>query len=443
MDLMRGPAAEKSAQRLFRDGEVVGKWRVCNLIARGGNGEVYRVVHAHTKAEAALKILFQQDSISRKRFELESEILQKIASYTSHATRYFPHFLDSGEATDKRMPYVVIEYLHAYELPSQDRQVADFMVKMCSAITELHKNGYLHRDLKPGNIMRRDNGDPVLIDFGLATTIDAAAVTIDQRVSFSDGKFYGVGTIGSTAPEQSCGRATVRSDVYALGSLANDCFRGEPPANWGPIIRRALSPKEEFRYHDPLALAAAINAREKIGKWTLIGRCAWILGIVGSSLTLFRIVFPTLMKSDSDHDIKSAEVVRQVPLEIPAQPDVLSEPQVPYDNHSPEEPQPESNVPSPSDPEPASDASINESQELMPKPSPVMPEPLPVPVKPAQVQPPELAQTLPVPQTPDLLPEVDSGPPKPVLETLPPIPAPEKPPRDVSPIGGLEDDVLE
>ena len=242
--------------RLLKDGFGVGNWRVLALIGKGGNGEVYRVQHVKSNAIGALKILHRDDSHQRRRFELESEILQKISSYTSKGTQHFPHFLDKGNIALGNIPYIVIELLQDFKLPApheprmKDAEIAKLIFGVCEGIRELHKNGYLHRDIKSENLMRRENGEVVLIDFGFAIRISDIENPLANRVSVTQGKRFGVGTPGATAPEQAFGSTSISSDVYALGALANECFRGEPPARWTPIIQKATSPNKDFRYKD-------------------------------------------------------------------------------------------------------------------------------------------------------------------------------------------------
>ena len=242
--------------RILKDGAIVGDWYVLALIGQGGNGEVYRVKHSKSGAIGALKVLHSNDPHQRQRFDFESEILQKIASYSANGTRHFPRFLDKGEVQDSNIPYIVIEFLQKLELPKSSESplnnspIANVILGACEAIRELHKNGYLHRDIKPENLMQRENGEIVLIDFSLAVRIEDVKNPLAKRVSVTQGQMRGVGSEDSMAPEQAFGHASIRSDVYALGALANECFRGNPPPQWLPIILKAINPKPEFRYRD-------------------------------------------------------------------------------------------------------------------------------------------------------------------------------------------------
>ena len=276
--------------RILKDGAIVGDWCVLALIGQGGNGEVYRVKHSKSGAIGALKVLHSNDPHQRQRFDFESEILQKIASCSSKGARHFPHFLDKGEIPNSNVPYIVIESLQKFELPNPTErpmtkaEVAKVILGVCEAIHELHENGYLHRDIKPENLMLRENGEIVLIDFGLAMRISTTKNPLAKRVSITQGQVHGVGTEGYMAPEQAFGHASIRSDVYALGALANECFRGKPPSSWKPIIGKAQCANEKLRYQTIEEFEAAI--RKCIRKMSIsrafhviISICVGLLGI--------------------------------------------------------------------------------------------------------------------------------------------------------------------
>ena len=97
--------------RLLKDGTIVGDWLVLALIGQGGNGEVYRVKHIKSGVIGALKAPHGNDPRQRQRFDLESEILQKIASSSRLKALHFPRFLDKGNISVSNLPYIVIEFL--------------------------------------------------------------------------------------------------------------------------------------------------------------------------------------------------------------------------------------------------------------------------------------------------------------------------------------------
>ena len=176
----------------------------------------------------------------------------------------FPAFYGAG--VEEGRPWMALELLEEYPLPSTDRAVAAYLLDVARGVAELHRRGLIHRDLKPRNILRRSDGHAVLVDFGLLKRAgeDAARETAAGRISPTvvDGREVGVGTPGYAAPEQfSGGAATPATDVHALGILADECFGGRPPRAWERIIRRATASLPRQRYADAAILARAIRRR--------------------------------------------------------------------------------------------------------------------------------------------------------------------------------------
>lgn len=269
-----GPVA--SACR-FAAGTIFGDWRVTAFIGRGGNGEVYCAEHISLGTSAALKVLVRDEPRTKERFLCEAKMLSELKS------KSFPQFYSYGEANG--CPYLAMELLEPGDLPVGDRNVARFLLSVCDAVAELHSRGYIHRDIKPYNILWRTGTTggssvavPVLADLGLVKSI----TTSDGGRSTSDVTLGGVGTPGYGAPEQmERGEATVASDIHALGVLADACFRGNPPRTWARIIRRATSSIPAHRYPSVVAFARAIRRRN-----LLLGVSAFVAVIALSGLCL-------------------------------------------------------------------------------------------------------------------------------------------------------------
>lgn len=251
---------------ILSDGQVVGGWRITAFLGRGGSGEVYRVVEAQGAWEgraparpqaAALKILARDTNTARTRFLREVSLL----AHTDNPA--FPLFIAQGE-TDGR-PYLVMELLEPREVPSSDAEVADFLLKLCEGVAALHRMGYVHRDIKPGNILWRVSpraAVPVLTDLGLVKDVTRDPDASGTSLTLVDGHVAGVGTPGYAAPEQLVGDAlSPAADIHALGMLANTCFDGHPPPVWGRIIDRATGSIPARRYPDVAAFARAIRYR--------------------------------------------------------------------------------------------------------------------------------------------------------------------------------------
>lgn len=239
----------------FAAGTVFGDWRITAFIGRGGNGEVYCAEHVKRGTPAAVKILVREDERARKRFAAEARLLSR------QSASVFPRFFGFGEANGA--PYLAMELLESRDLPSRERAVARFMLAVCGAVAKLHALGYVHRDIKPGNILWRGGKEAVLADLGLAKSIESPVVSRqEESLTVVDGRRMGAGTPGYGAPEQmERGEATAESDIHALGVLADRCFGGRPPRAWKRIIERATSSIPSRRYSSVSAMARAIRRR--------------------------------------------------------------------------------------------------------------------------------------------------------------------------------------
>ena len=303
----------------FQDGEMFGNWRVTAFLGKGGNGEVYRVVHVSLGTSAALKVLVRNEPRARERFVREARLLSELKSAS------FPQFLEYGEANGYF--YLVMELLEPGDLPSGDREVARFLRQVCDAVAELHGRGIVHRDIKPSNILwriilwrtavGRDRRArrigravaprppfAVLADLGLVKDI----ATSDRGYPTSDITLGGVGTPGYGAPEQmERGEASVASDIHALGVLADRCFGGKPPRAWRRIIERATSSIPDRRYQSVSDLVKAIQRRN------LSRRLAMGLSVLlGVGLSAIGVAM--LYKRHGGEELKSGSISSREPI---------------------------------------------------------------------------------------------------------------------------------
>ena len=251
---VRHRTAGRAARRLA-DGARFAGFEVLGLLGRGGSGEVYRARPAGGGAAVALKVLREDRPDLAARMRRESEVL------AAHPHPALPRLVASGE--EGGSPYLVLEELVPRDLPSDDRGVAKLLLALCDGVEHLHRIGLVHRDIKPGNLLFRTDGTPVLIDLGLVKDLaeDEAAPT-GESPSVVSGSAVGVGTPGFSAPEQFAGgKITPSADVYALGVLADACFGHKPPRRWRALLRRATSALEAERPATAADLARAIRRR--------------------------------------------------------------------------------------------------------------------------------------------------------------------------------------
>ena len=208
-------------------GRRIGAYQLVRELGRGGMGTVWLAQRADRQFEkfVAIKLLKRgtdTDEVLR-RFRAEREILARL----EHPN--IARLIDAG-TTDDDLPYFVMEYVVGERvtdycasrgLPIEER--LQLFLKICGAVQFAHQNLVVHRDLKPANILITAEGEPKLLDFGIAkllATDDVAAVTLtmvdQQRL-----------TPAYASPEQVRGEAvTTISDVYALGALLYEVLTG-------------------------------------------------------------------------------------------------------------------------------------------------------------------------------------------------------------------------
>lgn len=267
-----GAAGAEPPPPPLADGAAFGSFRVLGVLGRGGAADVYRARQEPAGLVGALKVLRPDADDTRK-----ARFAREIRFLAEHPHPALPRYLGSGE-TDGA-PWLFLEELAPAPLPTSDRRVARFLLALGRGVAHLHAVGFVHRDIKPDNVLFRKGGVPVLIDLGLVkdvrggTPAARGAAPVPPGISLS-----GVGTPGWSAPEQfDRGEATPASDVHALGVLADACFGGRPPRAWRGIVRRATSSLPAERFPDVASFARAIRLRHA-GRWAVAS--ALLAGVI-------------------------------------------------------------------------------------------------------------------------------------------------------------------
>ncbi|MEQ1729984.1 MAG: serine/threonine-protein kinase, partial [Vicinamibacterales bacterium] len=219
------PAAELPA---LNGGRRLGPYSIVRELGRGGMGTVYLAnrVDGEFEQAVALKVIRMSlaDETAERRFRVERQVLASLEH--PHIAR----LLDGG-VSDSGEPFFVMEYVAGDPLSAFARghqlgvgQRLAIFQKVCSAVSYAHGKLIVHRDLKPTNILVAADGEPKLIDFGLAKILDAADVP--QHTLTSLRAF----TPAYASPEQIHGElVTTASDVYSLGVVLYELLAGTPP----------------------------------------------------------------------------------------------------------------------------------------------------------------------------------------------------------------------
>jgi serine/threonine protein kinase len=203
---------------------IAGRYEVGEVIGRGGMGEVHAAIDVRLGREVALKILrpdFAEIDEVRRRFEGEARAAAALGQANVVAV------FDAGEQDG--MPYIVMERLSGRTLadelaagPLSSSQVRDLAVSLLAALETAHNAGIVHRDVKPGNVLRGADGTWKVADFGIAKSAEAAGdLTVTGAL---------IGTPAYVAPERIEGEsATPASDLYATGVVLYEALTGRKP----------------------------------------------------------------------------------------------------------------------------------------------------------------------------------------------------------------------
>lgn len=218
-------------------GTRLGPYEILSPAGAGGMGEVYRARDSRLGRDVAIKVLplhFSQDSSRRERFEREA----RVVSALSHPHICTLHDIGEQDGVD----FLVLEYLEGETLehrlvrgPLPTDQVLRYATQIADALEKAHRQGVVHRDLKPGNIMLTQSGAK-LLDFGVAKLVVSSAPLADaltemtssaKRPLTEEGSI--LGTFQYMAPEQLEGReADARTDIFSLGELIYEMTTGRP-----------------------------------------------------------------------------------------------------------------------------------------------------------------------------------------------------------------------
>jgi tRNA A-37 threonylcarbamoyl transferase component Bud32 len=227
----------------------IGRYEIKGELGRGGMATVYRAYDPSFEREVAIKVLpaeLMHDPQFRERFRRE---IKTIASLEHPAI--VPVY-DVGE--EDGVPYFVMRYMPGGSLTQwidkgkfSLEDAARIIERLSSALAYAHKNGLVHRDLKPDNILFDNNGDPFISDFGVAKITDSSTNMTGSGI---------IGTPAYMSPEQAQGEPVDnRSDIYGLGVIIFQMLSGHQPYEattpMGVAVKHITDPVPEILKANP------------------------------------------------------------------------------------------------------------------------------------------------------------------------------------------------
>jgi eukaryotic-like serine/threonine-protein kinase len=246
-------------------GRRLGAYVFLRELGRGGMGAVYLAARADGcfEKEVAVKLLKRgtdTDEVLR-RFRAERQVLARL----DHPN--IARLLDAG-TTEDGLPYFVMEYIDGIPVTrfvSAERlsvaERLELFLKICAAVEVAHRNRVVHRDLKANNILVNGDGEPKLLDFGIAKLLPADEETL-ELTALGQQRLTPI----CASPEQARGEpVTTASDIYALGALLYELLSSEQPHHFST---RHPSPEELVRVlgeetPTPPSLATSDRATER------------------------------------------------------------------------------------------------------------------------------------------------------------------------------------
>jgi eukaryotic-like serine/threonine-protein kinase len=206
------------------------RYEIGGVLGRGGMAEVHRGRDLRLGREVAVKVLrsdLARDPSFQVRFRREAQA----AASLNHPAIVAVYDTGEDRTANGATPYIVMEYVEGETLRDVLRReghlaperAMSLAADICGALDFSHRNGIVHRDVKPGNVMITPQGTVKVMDFGIARAVSDSAATMTSTAAV-------IGTAQYLSPEQARGESVdARSDVYSLGCLLYELVTGAPP----------------------------------------------------------------------------------------------------------------------------------------------------------------------------------------------------------------------
>ena len=213
----------KPMEELLPGTILVGKYKIMEILGRGGMGIVYKAEDTKLKRNVALKFLppeLIQDEEARERFILEA----RAAAALSNPNICTIHEINEQDGKS----FISMEYVEGQSLKDwidrgslKTEEVLNITIQVAEGLEEAHKKGIIHRDIKSANIMVTEKGQPKVMDFGLAKIKGGTLLTREGTT---------LGTVAYMSPEQAKGQEVDhRSDIWSLGVVMYEMLSGQLP----------------------------------------------------------------------------------------------------------------------------------------------------------------------------------------------------------------------
>lgn len=208
-----------------------GRYRILDEVGEGSFGIVYRARDERLEREVALKVLREgclRDPAIRERFELEARVLSRL----NHPNIEILYDFESRDGDD----FLVMEFIPGETLKQKldsgalaEKEVVHLGTQLCDALHAAHQSKVIHRDLKPGNLIVKPDGQLKVLDFGVAKLLRSTNQPLDPSDTLTATGTI-VGTIPYLTPEQLRGEpAEVRSDIHCVGAILYEMSTGRRP----------------------------------------------------------------------------------------------------------------------------------------------------------------------------------------------------------------------
>src|SRR5205823_9550588 len=230
-----------AGQPMLEPGAVLAqRYEILEILGEGGMGAVYKAMDRELSRPVALKVIrpdLAGNQAILDRFKQELLLAREVTH--KNVIRIY----DLGEA--EGMKFITMEYVEGKDLRTlineknklAPEEAVEIMQQVCRALEAAHSVGIIHRDLKPQNIMRDKSGRILVMDFGLARTLEGDGMTQTGAL---------VGTMDYMSPEQALGKdLDQRSDLFALGLIFYELLTGKMPYKADSVVASLLKRTQE------------------------------------------------------------------------------------------------------------------------------------------------------------------------------------------------------